>query len=133
MSDPTRTALNSTPDHERCFKVACELLGPLYRWDSGVKIHSVWDGGFELRARVFDAATVDMDELTRMVIAAHQQSVRFEISARPPASTRLTFTCREPGRRSVMTQHPSLHDLADRVMAEAQSHLTKPPADPKQK
>jgi hypothetical protein len=69
-----------------------------YAFGSGVAINIYCHG----------LATYDFDELTRLVVAAHDHCVRLEISAISPTHVRLAFHCRERDAEAVWDRHPTI-------------------------
>lgn len=66
-------------------------------------------------------ATHDSDRLTRLVIAAHQHSVRVEIEPAGPTTIRVIFWPRDRAAKESMERHPTLDELSARLHVEAEA------------
>jgi len=78
------------------------------------------DGCFYLSVRYRGAmATYDFDELTRLVISAHEHAVRVQLSGQPPNYLRIMLHPRD--RDGVMSKrHPTLAQAISRLTPIAQ-------------
>lgn len=104
------------PEYERCVAVL-ESVHRLHNWrhyatKAGV-VRDPWNVWITFRG---DLATFDGDELTRLVLAAHQHRVRASINAYGFHYMRLQLSPRAE-RGSLFEWHPGLGHLAERVGA----------------
>lgn len=63
---------------------------------------------------VYPAATYDADELTRLVIMAHEECVRLEIHPGGPGSIKLIFTQRQR-EGDFCDRHPTIEQAIEKL------------------
>ena len=94
-----------TPDKQRCWYMMVQFargehhLGKVYHWGNGLRMQ--WHG---------ELATFDGDELTRLVLLAHQHLCRCSVSSSGPYKVRIQVFARKP-EGDTYSRHPGLSDL----------------------
>ena len=105
-----------TTDQLRCLNVLCSihriynLVGYLTGREHGDKFKFVPGGGIEVRMRG-SISTFDCDRLTRLVLTAHRECCRVELSASSNSTFRIYVTPREPEGTSVFDRHPTVESV----------------------
>ena len=102
-----------TPDQQACISALAEWCGGSHHMNEvspyGQGISMSWSG---------DLATYDFDGLTRLVILAHRDAIRFAITYSGPRMVKICAWNRKGGPReglSMSQWHPSLDDLKRRI------------------
>ncbi len=100
----------ATPDQVRCWNALSDLVrgdhhirGNVYACGTGISVF-----------RHGEFATFDGSELTRLVLIAHRDSVRFAISGGGFGRMEITVHPRKAQKETVLRfseRHPTLHDL----------------------
>jgi hypothetical protein len=100
-----------TPDQLRCWNAVSRLVGgdhhlggPVYECGYGIQV-----------SYLGDVATYDGDVMTRMVLIAHAEAVRFSLGNGGPHRLKLEAHPREHGHDSWAKRHPTLDDLAKEI------------------
>ena len=100
-----------TPDQLRCWNAVSRLVGgdhhlggPVYECGYGIEVSFAGD-----------VATYDGDVMTRMVLIAHFEAVRFSLGNGGPYRLKLQAHPREHGHASLAKRHPTLDDLAKEI------------------
>lgn len=110
-----------TPGHLQAMAAIVEGLGSPWNistnWDRCKWYHSA-KGAISFACRT-DLATWDHDPLTKLVLAAHRNCVRVEITPCNMQAIRLIFWPRDPGNVHTFERHPTLAELAERASRSA--------------
>ena len=105
-----------TSEQKDCFKTLAEWCGGEHHMQDvkpfGAGIAMSWSG--DLATYDHDGATYDYDGLTRLVILAHRDAIRFGVTCSGPRMVKICAWKRQGGPRgelSMSSWHPSLTDL----------------------
>lgn len=97
---------------ERVLAVTYRGIHHVPYWNRRRKI-----GSHSLKVSVLSGlSTWDYDELTRLVIAAHDECVRLEIHSSAPRMLRLSFSLRER-EGNITERHPTIEQAIERIRA----------------
>lgn len=102
-----------TPQQLRCWDALSYVVGGDHRLP-----RNVYECGEGIKASFTgEAATYDDSLLTRLVLVAHADAVRFAISGSGPYLFAITAHPRSHEHICFMGRHPTLRDLADDALA----------------
>lgn len=106
-----------TPDQRACFDLLCEVFRgehhapwPVYACGRGIE-GSAYSGRM---------ATYDHDELTRLVVLAHDQCIRVELRASGPGRVGLALWKRHKRDGCLSERHPTMEEAVARVRGAAE-------------
>lgn len=108
--EPALTPGQMTDDQKRCWQTLCDVLGGEHHCPE-VRSASPW--GIRCSLDTGRLSTTDMNTLTVLVLAAHRDCVRVELTGGSPYRVGVMLHARKPGDKSIMYGHPTLDDLAE--------------------
>ena len=96
-----------TPDQKECYELLCDVFRGEHHLQGKV---SEWGHGLKLNRLSSDLSTIDGNELTRLVVAAHDRCVRVSIVSSGPRMIGITLFKRHERTGSISKRHPFIED-----------------------